>query len=256
MMKTSALLGSVALLAVVGTTPAAAQFRQALDVAQQTVDEGSASQQRVEQLDDQASELLGEYRANLKQRDLLRRFNVTREREVQNQLADIRGLEQDVENIQGLQRAVTPLMEEMLQQLEALIAADIPFLAEERAERLDRLRTVMADSTQTPASRYRLLIEAFQIENEYGRTMEAYNGVVDNGGEELTVEFLRIGRLALVYKNADDTILRIFNRDTGQFEDLDMSFLPNIRQGLRMAKEQTPPGLLTVPTTAPVEVSE
>ncbi|WP_051881870.1 DUF3450 domain-containing protein [Parvularcula oceani] len=256
MMKTSALLGSVALLAVVGTTPAAAQFRQALDVAQQTVDEGSASQQRVEQLDDQASELLGEYRANLKQRDLLRRFNVTREREVQNQLADIRGLEQDVENIQGLQRAVTPLMEEMLQQLEALIAADIPFLAEERAERLDRLRTVMADSTQTPASRYRLLIEAFQIENEYGRTMEAYNGVVDNGGEELTVEFLRIGRLALVYKNADDTILRIYNRDTGQFEDLDMSFLPNIRQGLRMAKEQTPPGLLTVPTTAPVEVSE
>jgi hypothetical protein len=245
----------MALSAGLGIAPAAAQFRAALQEAQATVDEGARSQQRVEELDEEAAGALQDFRANQKQLDLLRRFNATRQQEIQNQLADIRGLEQDVENVQGLQRAVTPLMEEMLQQLEAVVAADIPFLAEERSQRLARLRAVMADSTQTPASRYRLIIEAFQIENEYGRTMQAYNGTVDNGGEELSVEFLRIGRLALVYKNADDTILRIWNSETGAFEDLERGFLDDIRLGLRMAKEQTPPGLLTIPTRAPVDAS-
>ncbi|MBB4659216.1 DUF3450 domain-containing protein [Parvularcula dongshanensis] len=244
------LLGSAALLAL-GVAPASAQFRAALQEADATVREGAASQQRVEELDDQASELLNEYRANLKQLDLLRRFNTTRQREVENQLSDIEGLQQDVDNVQGLQRAITPLMDEMLAQLEAVVQADIPFLAEERQNRLERLRSVMADSTQTPASRYRLLIEAFQIENEYGRTIEAYNGTVDNEGEELAVEFLRVGRLALIYKNANDSILRIYNSESGQFEDLDMGFLDDVRQALRVAKEQAPPNLLTIPVQAP-----
>lgn len=256
MMKKFALLGAAtALMTAGGVAPAAAQFKQALQEAQATVDEGARSQQRVEDLDEQAAAALQDFRANQKQLDLLKRFNVTRAREVENQQLDIRGLEQDVENVQGLQRAITPLMDEMLAQLEALVEADIPFLQTERSERIARLRSVMADSTQTPASRYRLLIEAFQIENEYGRTIEAYDGAVDNNGEELNVEFLRIGRLALIYKNADDTILRIWNSDTGQFEDLSDGYLADVRQGLRMAKEQTPPGLLTIPTRAPIDAS-
>jgi vacuolar-type H+-ATPase subunit I/STV1 len=256
MRKTVALLGSAALLAAGAVTPAAAQFKAALEEAQRTVDEGRVSQQRVEELDAEATELLGEYRANLKQLELLERFNETRAREVENQLADIQGLEQDIENVQGLQRAVTPLMEEMLGQLEALVNADIPFLSEERQARIARLRRVMADSTQTPASRYRLIIEAFQIENEYGRTIEAYNGTVtDDAGEERAVEFLRIGRVALIYKTSDDAVLKIYNTETGAFDDLPMAFLGDVRQALRVAKEQAPPNLLTIPVEAPVDAT-
>ena len=69
----------------------------------------------------------------------------------------------------------------------------------------------------------------------------------------LAVEFLRIGRTALVYKNADDSILRIYDRDTGDFVDLDKSFLEDVRFGLRVAKEQTAPDLLTLPVKAPIQ---
>jgi len=251
MHKKFALLGSAIVVAWSASVPATAQFREALDVSRQTARDGARSQQTVERLDQQATELLTEYRANVKQLDLLTRFNDSQRAEVENQLSQIAGLEQDIANVEGLEQAVVPLIGDMLAQLKTIVAADIPFLLEERQARLDRLDNIMADATQTAASRFRLIIEAYQIENEYGRTIQAYDNVVTNGGEELTVEFLRIGRIALIYKSADDSILRIFNSETGNFEDLDKSFLDDVRLALRMAKEQTPPGLLQIPVGAP-----
>ncbi|MFC3301465.1 DUF3450 domain-containing protein [Parvularcula lutaonensis] len=251
MHKKIALLGTAAVVAVTAIAPASAQFREALDISRQTARAGAQSQQRIEQLDQQTTELLTEYRAALKQLDLLQRFNASQRAEIENQLEQIAGLQQDIANVEGLERAVVPLIGDMLEQLKLIVAADIPFLSTERQRRLERLEAVMADPTQTAASRYRLIIEAYQIENEYGRTIQAYDGTVDDNGTELTVEFLRIGRIALIYKSADDSILRIYNKKTREFEDLDKSFLDDVRLGLRMAKEQTPPGLLEVPVTAP-----
>lgn len=255
MHKKLALLGSAIVVAWSASIPATAQFRQALDISRQTARDGAASQQRVEALDQQATELLNEYRANVKQLDLLTRFNESQRLEIENQLVQIEGLERDIANVEGLAQAVTPLIGDMLVQLEVIVNADIPFLPAERANRLERLKAVMADSSQTPASRFRLIVEAYQIENEYGRSIEAYEGTVMEDGAELTVEFLRLGRLALIYKSADDSLLRIYDRAAGGFVDLDRSYLSGVRTGLRMAKEQTPPGLLEIPVTAPVVAS-
>ena len=245
------LLGSATLL-LMGTTPAFAQFKTALDTAEATIREGAQSQQRVEQLDDQASELLGQYRALTKQLELNERYNVSRARQVEDQALEVQGLQRDLENIDGVKRAVTPLMEEMVDDLAAMIEADVPFLPTERQERVDRLRGVMADSSQNEASRFGLILEAFEIEAEYGRTSSVYRGTVAQDGEELEVDFLRIGRVLLVYKNADDTILRIYDKDQGAFVDLDRRFLPNIRTAMRIADAKAAPALLEIPVPAPV----
>lgn len=251
MHKKFALLGTAAVVALSATIPASAQFRQALDISRETARSGAQSQQRIEQLDQQTSELLTEYRAASKQLNLLQRFNASQQAEIENQLEQITGLQQDIANVEGLERAVVPLIGDMLEQLKRIVAADIPFLTAERQNRIERLEGVMADPTQTAASRYRLIIEAYQIENEYGRTIQAYDGTVMDGDTELTVEFLRVGRIALIYKSADDSVLLIYNTSTRQFEDLNKSFLYDVRLGLRMAKEQTPPGLLEMPVSAP-----
>lgn len=256
MMKKVAFLGSAALMSLALNAPAAAQFSAALDESKAAIREGARSQQRVEELDEDTRELVSQYGGLLRQRDSLRRFNASRTREVENQVRTISGLEQDVENVQGLQRAVLPLLEEMVAELERVVAADIPFLQTEREERLERLRRVMADSTQTAASRYNLIMEAYQIENEYGRTIDSYKDTVISDGEELTVDFLRIGRLALMYKNADDTVLRIYNKDTKSFDDLDMSYLSAVRTGIRIANEQLPPDLMTIPVPAPQSAAQ
>ena len=254
MMKRLVLLGSGALIAL-GATPAAAQFRAALDVADATVREGAQSQQRIDELDEGASALLGEYRAQVKQLELTERYNVSRERQVQNQLEDIRSFEQDLENFEGVKRAVTPLMEEMIAQLGELIEADVPFYLEERRQRLQRLNALMNDSSQNEASRYGFILEAYEIEAEYGRTISAYEGTVEVDGEELAVEFLQIGRVALIYKTSDDAILRIYNAQTGQYEDLDRGYLGDIREAFRVANDQAAPRVLAVPVPAPTEAS-
>ena len=254
MMKKVALLGSATLLAL-GATPAFAQFRAALDVADATVREGAASQQRIEELDDQASEALGEYRANVKQLELTERYNVSRERQVENQQEDIQSFQRDLQNVEGIKRAVTPLMEEMVANLEQLVAADIPFLPTERQNRIERLRRIMSDSSQNEASRYGLILEAFQIEADYGRSVDVYDGSIDVDGQEVQGEFLRIGRVALIFKTADDSILRIYDSEARQFVELPDSYLGDVRLATRIGKEQAAPNLIEIPVKAPVDMT-
>lgn len=252
MKRVSILVSAAAVAAALGAT-ASAQFSSALDTAQQTANEGKASQQRIDQLDDQTAALLNDYRANLKQLDAARRYNASLERNIEAQQRSITRLQQDIDNVAGLQRAMLPLMEDMIATLEQIVAADLPFDLAERQDRVARLKGVMDNPDVSAAQAYRLIIEAYQIENEFGRTIGAYEGAIAGDAGEISGEFLRVGRIALVFKTADDSVLRIWDKDVGGWVDLNKSYLPDIKLGLRMAKEQTAPDLLPVPVKAPVQ---
>lgn len=255
MKSVSMFVSAAALLAVMGA-PAHAQFSNALDTSQQTANEGKASQQRIDQLDEQTATLLNEYRANLKQLEAARRYNESLERNIQGQERAIARVKVDIDNVAGLQRAVTPLMEDMLARLGDIVEADVPFNIEERRERVAKLNGVMSDPDVTVAQRYRLIVEAYQIENEYGRTIGEYSGAIDDGGEQRAGEFLRVGRLALIFKTGDDSVLKIWDKEQRAWVNLPKSYLPDVRLGLRMAKEQTAPTLLPVPVKAPTKAAQ
>ncbi len=254
MIKKIAFLGTAMVMATAMATPAAAQFKSAVSVAKTTQDEAKRSQQTIDRLDDQTAELLNEYRANLKQFELLTRFNETRKAEIENQERQIVRIGEDIENVASLQLAMVPLMEDMLADLEEFVAADMPFDEESRDDRITRLRGMMDDSSVSAAQRYNLILEALRIELEYGRTVEWYADEVETEDGGLSVEVLRVGRLALIYKTADDSILRIYNPVNKDWEDLPKSFLDDVRLGFRVAKRQTAPTLLTVPVKAPTPV--
>lgn len=198
---------------------------------------------------------MNDYRANLKQLEAATRYNASLNRNITAQQRQIERLQLDIENVSGLQRAMQPLMEDMLATLGEVVEADIPFNLDERQDRVARLNKVMGDPNVSAAQRYRLIVEAYQIENEYGRTIGAYEGSIDDEGTLRTGEFLRVGRIALMFKTADDSTLRIWDKDQKGWVDLNKSYLPDVRLGLRMAKEQTAPGLLPVPVKAPVKAA-
>lgn len=252
-MKRVTMLGSAAAIFVALGAPAVAQqFSTSLDESRATSNEARASQQRIDQLDDQTASLLNDYRANLKQLEAARRYNASLQRNITAQEQRIARLAQDIENVDVLQRAMLPLMEDMLAALEQFVAADMPFDMATRTERVDRLKGVMENPDMSAAQRYRLIVEAYQIENEFGRTIGAYEGSITVDGTELNGEFLRIGRVALVFKTPDDGVLRIWDVDQNAWVNLNRSYLPDVRLGLRMAKEQTAPDLLPVPVKPPV----
>lgn len=256
MKKRALVLGSAAAMIIAMSAPAFAQFSSALNESEATSKEAKASQQRVEQLDDQTTSLVNDYRANLKQLESVTRYNASLNRNIAAQQRQLERLKLDIENVSGLQRAMQPLMEDMLAALGDIVAADLPFNLDERQDRVARLNKVMGDPSISAAQRYRLIVEAYQIENEYGRTIGAYEGSIDDGGTLRTGEFLRVGRVALMFKTADDSVLKIWDKDQKAWVNLNKSYLPDIRLGLRMAKEQTAPGLLPVPVKAPTRASE
>jgi hypothetical protein len=251
MKRVAILVSGAALLAALGAPAHAQNFSRALDEAQATANEAKASQQRIDQLDDQTMSLLNDYRANLKQLESVKRFNASLVRNVEAQTRQIARIQSDIENVGGLQRAVTPLMEDMLTRLGDVVEADMPFLLDERRERVARLKAMMGNPDIAVAQRYRLIVEAYQIENEYGRTIGAYKGGIDDGGTLRSGEFLRVGRVALMFKTEDDSVMKIWDKDQKAWVNLPRSYLPDIRNGLRMAKEQSSPALLPVPVKAP-----
>ncbi|MGE0408659.1 MAG: DUF3450 domain-containing protein [Amphiplicatus sp.] len=253
-MKRAAIFGSVAAAVAILGAPAQAQFSSALDESQATANEAKASQQRIDQLDDQTAALLNDYRANLKQLEAARRYNASLQRNIEAQSRQIARLSADIENVGVLQRAMLPLMEDMLAALEQLVAADLPFDLGARTERVQRLKSAMENPEVSAAQRYRLIVEAYQIENELGRTIGFYEGSINDNGVELTGEFLRVGRIALVFKTPDDSVLKIWDQGAGGWTNLNKSYLPDIKLGFRMAKEQTAPDLLPVPVKPPVKV--
>jgi hypothetical protein len=135
----------------------------------------------------------------------------------------------------------------MLDSLEAFVELDLPFLPEERSRRVEGLGEMMARSDVTVAEKYRRILEAYQVENEYGRTIEAYQGSVEIDGESRTVDFLRIGRLVLLYQTLDGEDTGMWDATAENWVELGGRYRQPVRQGLRMARKQAAPDLIAVP---------
>jgi len=127
-------------------------------------------------------------------------------------------------------------------------------LAEERQDRLDTLRGNLDKSNQTVAENFRQVLEAYKIENEYGRKIEAYDASIDfNGdGKERQVDMFRVGRIALLYKTEDGQEVGRWNNQSRQWEALDASEWGSfINTGIRIARNQAVKDILQLPIAAP-----
>jgi Protein of unknown function (DUF3450) len=99
------------------------------------------------------------------------------------------------------------------------------------------------------AEKYRRLLEAYQVEAEYGRTIEAYRG--DLNGKNQTVDFLRFGRLALYYLTLDRREAGYWDKRSNAWRPLPPEYRSAIEQGVRIARKQAPPDLLKLPVPSP-----
>jgi len=217
-------------------------------------DAGAAEQQRVEQIATQTDELLAEYNTLAKVVDGLKTYNSLLQRQVDNQETEKQALAESIDNVALIERQIVPLMTRMLDSLEEFIRLDTPFLMKERTDRVARLRDMMERSDVSSAEKFRRVIEAFQIENDYGRTIEAYKGTVEINGNPQEVDFLRVGRVALAYQSVGGQYTGAWDADQGGFVELaPEKFKTQVAEGIRIARKQIAPDLIVVPVAAPSE---
>ena len=212
--------------------------------------EGAASQKRVEELSDQTDKLFARYSNTLRQIDSIKVYNGQMEELVASQRMEIDSISSQLDRVEEVGRSVTPLMLRMIDSLEAFVELDVPFLIDERRERIANLREMMSRADVTNAEKFRSIMEAYQIENEFGRTIEAYRSTLERDGKELTVDFLRFGRVALVYQTIDESQAGVWDQEARQWRPLDNSYRTAIRQGLRIARKQAAPDMIRLPLPA------
>ena len=115
----------------------------------------------------------------------------------------------------------------------------------------------MERSDVSAAEKFRIVIEGYQIENDYGRTIEAYKGSTDINGNQLEVDFLRIGRVALLYQTVGGEHTGAWDKTAGAFVELPPStYQKQVLDGLKIARKQVAPDLLVVPVAAPTRAMQ
>ncbi len=238
-----------------GAQQSHAQLQRAIAEDAKINERAATSQRKIDGVHDETEALLGEYRTLSGRIDSLRVYNRELSGLVDSQGAEMDSLREQIENVTLVEREILPLMLRMLEALEQFVELDVPFLPEERGRRVAFLKDLLGRADVTVAEKYRRLLEAYQVENEYGRTIEAYEGELEIDGQSRTVDFLRIGRIGLLYQTLDRTRAGVWSQESREWADLDGAYRTSIDHGMRMARKQAAPDLLQLPVPAPTAAS-
>jgi len=240
------------LVAVCPVMSAADDNVDAATKAQKTIDDlGQETQERIDELSREAQDMLAEYRAARDETANLKVYNEQLQRQVESQREELESLEQQLAQIDRTQEEFVPNMLQALDALKRFVERDVPFKRDERRARVEELNDMMGRADVTTAEKYRQLMSAFQQELEYGRTIDTYRGKLELDGEQRSVRFLRIGRVALMYQTLDQQRTGRWNPAENAWEPVGGAFRAAFEKAYRIAAEQAPPDLVKTPVNAP-----
>ena len=187
------------------------------------------------------------YARALAEADITARYNVQIEQLLRSQEEEVAALEQQIAGLDATAVDVQSMLQRMYDDLVQFVENDVPFFKEERDMRIQRLTELMQNVEASASEKFRRLMEAYQIEMEYGRTMSAYRQTLDDGRE---AELVRLGRVVLMYRVIE-------GGETGYWDNEQKQFVPDpdasaaITEALSIAKEERAPDLIIVPVPAP-----
>ncbi len=223
---------------------------QVLSAGQERLDLAQQSQERINGIVEGTRSLEDQYRAINKEIDGLRVYNRLMVAQTDGQAAVLEDIALSMDQVDVINRQIFPLMERMIDGLEQSVALDVPFLMEERTERINSLKDIMERSDVSVAEKFRKVMEAYQIENEYGSSSEYYEQTLEIDGESRKFNMLRVGRVGLYFQSDDATL-------TGRWDNnargwvIDNGARNEVRKGLRIARQLIAPELIIIPVSGP-----
>ena len=208
------------------------------------------SQQLIDTISGQVQTKLQAFKVLNKEIDGLNVYNGQMQSQLDSQMEELAQLASSMEQVSVIERQISPLMARMITTLDSFVSLDVPFLMDERSKRVDDLKLMLKRADVSVSEKFRRVLEAYQVEADYGRTIEAYTGDLLLDGKQRDVDFLRIGRVSFVYQTRDGSRLGQWHQGSKSWQDLPESYRLNVTKGLRIAKKQLAPDLILVPINA------
>ena len=209
------------------------------------------SQARINQYSAETDDLNAEYQRLLRQIEGLEAYNRQLRTQIDAQESEIAKTDASIAKATEVDRQLLPLLINMVDTYEELVAVSPPYLADERAERIGFLRETVDRADVAAAEKFRQVLDAYMTELSYGNTIEAYTDTIEAEGGEREVNVLRLGRIGLFYQSADRVHTGRWNPEAGRWEALGAEYRNGIYQAIRIANKLTAPSLLSVPLPPP-----
>ena len=215
-----------------------------LEVGRDNQQLSATSQDKIDATERQTDKIVNEYKVVSKQVEGLKLYNAQKRIQIQAQLDLMDKLDEQLVQVVVMQRQIPPLAGKMLDSLETFIQLDTPFRAEERRARIDLVRSSMSKPKVTASEQVRQVLEAYNIEAEYGRKIDTYEDKLADG---TVVNILVIGRIGMFYQTKDERTSGRWDNEVGEWVELPGSYRKPIRDGIRMAKKLAPVDMLLMP---------
>jgi hypothetical protein len=227
---------------------------QVLQAEDRRLNLAQQSQERINTIVEGTRSLEDQYRAINKEIDGLKVYNRLMVAQTGGQEATLEDISLSMDQVDVINRQIFPMMERMIDGLDQSINLDVPFLMDERGKRVDDLRSIMERSDVSVAEKFRKVMEAYQIENDFGSSSEWYTQSLTLDGATRSYNILRIGRIGLYFQSDDAKITGRWDNNDRQWV-MDDSARSEVRTGLRMAKQLIAPELIVIPVAAPTEAN-
>ena len=226
------------------------QLDKSVDISTNSINSGASNQERLNKLDDETRLLEFDYKDTIKEYENLKLYNDQLQRIINSQEEEIISILNQIDELDNININLIPVMLKMIDALDKFVSLDIPFLKEERTERVTSLKNIMDRGDISTSEKFRKVTEAYQIESDYGRTIEAYRSEVSFEGEVFNADFLRVGRVSLAFVTSNGDKAGYWNKSTGSWEESSASVKRSTIDGLKIALKQAPPTLITIPLTS------
>lgn len=208
------------------------------------------SQQRIDKIDEVTREMRAEYLSTERMSDVTEAYNRQISLLVKSQERELADLNAQLQSIEETDQAVLPMLNRMVEMLHKFVAADLPFLSEERQKRLIKLDTLLLRADVSVAEKYRQILEAYMVEVHYGRTFEAYSGRLRLDDSNRQVNFLRLGRTALYYQTLGGQESGLWQPSQQRWQVLTEEQNLTLRKAIQIAQQQQVPSLIDLPLPA------
>lgn len=236
-----------------GTTFANSQtLNEIVAVSNSKVSQAQKSQTRINKLQDETNDLIAQFKQVNKNIEGLRAYNAQYEKRIDNKRKAMDALEQSISQVTIIQRQIPPYVEEMLDGIEQFIELDSPYRKEERLNRVADVREKLDDPNVSVSEQFRQVLEVYKIESEYARSIDSYPNTIKVNGQDLTVNIIAVGRIALMYQTEDGSMTGAWDKTAKQWVELDPGqYKKAIRNAIRIAQKKAQNDIMLLPVAAP-----